>query len=67
MTQKKDEVGDFLGAYPPGVRELALSLRSTSGTRHKHVQFSKPSDLRQAGVKPLIKASRSAWQARRGE
>ena len=39
-------------------------LMRGAGKVHRHVVLEKPADLKQPGLKPLVKAALAAWKAR---
>ena len=61
-SQTGVKLGIVRGAELPDPQAL---LKGT-GKRHRHLQFTEASDLRRAGVKPLIRAAIKLWKAKRG-
>ncbi len=60
MSQKGVKVGIFRGSELPDPK----GLMAGSGKVHRHVQLDKVADLKQPGLKPLIKAALAAWKER---
>jgi len=54
------KLGVVEGATLPDPRHLMEG----EGKRHRHVVLQAPSDVRRAGLKPLLRSALSAWQAR---
>jgi hypothetical protein len=54
------KIGLFRGSELPDPKGL---LRG-SGKVHRHVALETPADLKQPGLKPLLKAALAAWKAR---
>jgi len=54
------KLGVVEGATLPDPRHLMEG----EGRRHRHVVLQAPSDLRRAGLKPLLRSALSAWRIR---
>jgi hypothetical protein len=62
MSQKGVKVGIAYGSELPDPK----GLMAGSGKVHRHVQLNTLADLKQPGLKPLIKAALEAWKTRTG-
>jgi hypothetical protein len=62
MSQKGVKLGIARGSELPDPK----GLMAGSGKVHRHVQLEKLADLKQPGLKPLIKAALAAWKERGG-
>ena len=60
MSQKGVKIGIAYGSQLPDPEGLLQG----SGKVHRHVPLRSPADLKQAGLKPLIKAALAAWKER---
>ncbi len=62
MSQKGVKLGVAYGTELPDPK----ALMGGSGKVHRHVQLSKLADLKQPGLKALIKSAFAAWKERTG-
>ena len=60
MSQKGVKIGLFRGSELPDPKGLLAG----SGKVHRHVALKNLADLKQPGLKPLIKAAFAAWKER---
>ncbi len=60
MSQKGVKIGLFRGSELPDPKGLLAG----SGKVHRHVALQTLADLKQPGLKPLIKAAFAAWKER---
>jgi len=60
MSQTGVKLGIFRGAELPDPRHLMAG----AGKLHRHVQLRSPDDVKQPGLKPLLKTAVAAWRKR---
>jgi hypothetical protein len=60
MSQTGVKLGIFRGSELPDPKHLMAG----AGKVHRHVQLRSAADIKQPGLKPLLKAALSAWRKR---